>query len=318
MPIVDAHRAATLPAVDSRILVVGATGELGGAVARKLLGAGFLVRAFGRNRAKLDYLASSGAEVVSGDLLDREGVSRACAGVGQVFSSANNAMGAGASSPNRVDLPAYRNLCDAARKHGVTRLVHVSGRLMGGAESPVDFFRLKLRIDDIVRQSGVPYVLLCPSLFMETWIGTLLGDAIRDKGAVVLFGDGRKVANFIAVDDVAGFALRILQDEGARNETVEVGGPSNLSFADVVAVVEGELGIKAKRRRIPLPVLRLGATLLRPFHEVASRMMSMGYFTATTDLSFAEWRASADRFAVSPMSVETFVARRFGGSREAR
>src|SRR5438552_1190321 len=95
---------------------------------------------------------------------------RACAGVGQIFTSANNAMGHGAASPNRVDLPAHRNLCDAAIQHGVRRLVYVSGRGSGGEESPVDFFRVKSRIEELVRESGVPYVLFSPTMLMETWV----------------------------------------------------------------------------------------------------------------------------------------------------
>jgi uncharacterized protein YbjT (DUF2867 family) len=297
---------------DSRILVVGATGELGGAVARGLIATGIPVRAFGRNRAKLDDLRSLGAEVVTGDLMDREAVSRACAGVGQIFTSANNVFGHGATSPNRVDLCAHRILCDAAREHGVSRLVYVSGRGMIGPECPVDFFRLKLRIEDLVRQSAVPYVLLRPTVFMETWVGRLLGEGIRDRGVAVLFGDGRQVTNLIAVADVAAFAVEILQREGIRNETIEVGGPSNISFADITSVIERELGVTATRRRIPLAVLRAGATLLRPFNEVAARKMSMGYFAATHDGSFERWRDSADRFGVVPITVEAFVARWFG------
>ncbi len=297
---------------DSRVLVVGATGQLGGAVARKLLAAGFTVRAFGRNRVRLDVLSSLGAEVVAGDLLDEDAVTRACAGVGQIVTSANNVMGHGNTSPNRVDLPAHLNLCEAAKQHGVTRLVYVSGRGMGGPDSPVDFFRVKHHIEELVRSSGVPYVLLRPTVFMETWAGTLLGDPIRSKGVAVLFGDGQRISNFIAIDDVAEFVLQILHRQDIRNEAVEVGGPSNRSFADVVTLVERELGITARRRRIPVSALRLGATVLRPFHEVASRMMSMGYFTATRDAPFDEWRVSAERFGVTPMTLESFVANRFG------
>ena len=127
-----------------------------------------------------------------------------------------------------------------------------------------------------------------------------------------MFGDGQRISNFIAIDDVAEFVLQILQRQDIRNEAVEVGGPSNRSFADVVTLVERELGITARRRRIPVSVLRLGATVLRPFHEVASRMMSMGYFTATRDAPFDEWRVSAERFGVTPMTLESFVAKRFG------
>ena len=182
---------------------------------------------------------------------------------------------------------------------------------MGGASSPVDIFRLKHETELLIRQSGVPYVLLRPTLLMETWVAMLFGDSIRDKGVVTLFGDGQRVANFIAVRDVAEYARRVLEDEAIRDTVVDAGGPSNITFSEVVTNIERQLGVTAKRRHVPVPVLRAGKTLLRPFNEFAARLMALGYYSATRDTSFYEWRESAERFGVSPMSVETFVGERY-------
>lgn len=290
---------------ESRILVAGATGQVGGLVARKLVAAGFPVRGLGRNPEKLAALTGAGVEAVAVDLRDRASVVRACEGVRQVFTSVNNVMGSGASSPNRVDLPAHDVLCEAARESGVRRLVYLSGR-GGGPEGPVDFFRLKHAIEERIQRSGVSYVLLRASPFMETWAGMLAG-GIRKNGVAVLFGNGRSIANFIAVEDVAEFSVRILARADVRNESVEIGGPSNLSFDELVTLLEKQMGVRAKRRRIPLPVLWWGGLLLRPFNEVAARLMRMGYFTATRDGRFSDWKIAADRFGVSPMSIESFV-----------
>lgn len=290
---------------ESRILVAGATGQVGGLVARKLVAAGFPVRALGQNPDKLAALAAAGAEAVAVDLLDRAAAARACEGVGQVFTSVNNVMGHGASSPNRVDLPAHEALCDAAQVAGARRIVYLSGRGTSSG-TPVDFFRVKHAIEERIRRSGVPYVLLRPSAFMETWAG-MLAAGIRKNGVAVLFGDGRSIANFIAVEDVAEFSVRILAREDVRNEAIEIGGPSNLSFDELVTLIERRMGVQAKRRRIPLTVLWWGGLLLRPFNEVAARLMRMGYFTATRDGRFSDWKTAADRFGVSPMSIERFV-----------
>jgi len=291
------------------ILVVGATGALGGAIVRTLLAEGLPVRAFGRNRDKLLALASLGVDVVAGDLLDPDAVTRACAGASQLVTTANNIMGSGASSPLRVDLPAHRNLLKAAEREGLERLIYVSARGTGGAASPVDFFRVKHEIEEMVTRTRVPYVILRPTAFLETWAALLIGDSIRRKRVALLFGDGRQVSNFIAIDDVASFVARILQRPDITNEIIDIGGPSNLTFDEVATLVERELGVTARRRHVPVAVLRLGARLLRPFHEVAARTMALGLFSATTDGTFAEWKHSADRFGVSPMSAEQFIAR---------
>jgi uncharacterized protein YbjT (DUF2867 family) len=179
---------------------------------------------------------------------------------------------------------------------------------MEDPNSSVDFFRVKRAIEELVRQSGVPYVLFRPTAFMETWVG-MLRDTIRNSGNAVLFGDGTQIANFIAIDDVAEFAVRILQRGEILNEIVDVGGPSNMRFVDVAGLVARQLGVTAGRRRIPRPVLRVGAFLLRPFDEAAARRMSLGYFVATNDGSFNEWRSSAERFGVWPMTVQSFIER---------
>ena len=131
-----------------RVLVAGATGMLGGAVARRLLADGIPVRALGRARDRLQPLADAGAETVAVDLRDAGAVADACTGVAQLVSTANNALGHGASSPNRVDLAAYRTLAAAARHGGIARWLHVSARGLT-ADSIVDYFRVKARIDDL-------------------------------------------------------------------------------------------------------------------------------------------------------------------------
>lgn len=294
-----------------RILVAGATGELGGAIARKLLATGVTVRALGRDRGKLARLAEMGAEIASCDLLDAPAVARACHGVDQICTTANNVMGHGESSPNRVDLPAHVNLCAAAKQHGVRRMLYVSAYGTGGADSPVDYFRVKDRIETIVKESGVPWVMLRPTAFMDIWVPMIGGD-IQTKGVAMIFGDGTRLANFIALEDAATVAVRILQDETIRNETVDIGGPDNITLEELVVTIERELGVTARRRHMPAIVLRFVGGALRPFNELASRMMSLGYFMASRDNSFPAWRASLDRFGVTPMSLEAFVAAKYG------
>src|SRR5262245_8281326 len=86
----------------SRVLVVGATGQLGSVIARKLVAAGVPVRALARNREKLAALA--GVEAAPVDMLDLPKLTGACRGVTQIVATANNNMGQGAMSPARIDL----------------------------------------------------------------------------------------------------------------------------------------------------------------------------------------------------------------------
>ena len=290
---------------ESRVLVVGATGPLGSVIVRKLIATGVKVRALARNEAALARFAPQ-AEIAPVDLLDLAKLTEACRGVDQIVATATNNMGQGSRSPTRIDLSAYQNLCAAARNTGVRRLIYVSYRGVA-QDAPVDIFRIKWYIEDAIRRSGVPYVMLRPTAFMDVWVGEMLAKGIREKGAATIFGDGRNISNYIAVDDVAEFAVKILSRPEVVNEAVEVGGPSNLSQNDLAALVERRLNRPAKRRHVPAVAMRLLAPIVRPFNELAARLMTLGLYSATEATPFPGWKASADRFGVAPRSVETYL-----------
>ena len=290
-----------------RVLVVGATGQLGSVIVRKLLASGTRVRALARNQQKLASLASA-AEIAPVDLRDVPKLTDACRGVDQIVATANNALGKGPTSPTRIDLSGYQNLCAAARNTSVRRLVYVSFRGVS-QDAPVDFFRIKWYIEDAIRRSGVPYVMLRPTAFMETWIDQILAKGIREKGVATIFGDGNRVANYIAVDDVADFAVKILSRPEIVNENVEAGGPSDVTQNHLATLVERRLNAPGKRRHVPVAAMRLLPPIVRPFNEVAARLMTLGLYSATEAKPFPGWKQMADRFGVAPQTVETYVER---------
>lgn len=290
---------------DARVLVVGATGQLGSVMTRKLIASGTKVRALARNADKLAPFAPQ-AEIAAVDLRDIRKLTEACRGVDQIISSANNNLGKGANSPSRTDLSNYQNLCAAARNAGVRRLIYVSSRGLT-QDAPVDVFRIKWYIEDAIRRSGIPYVMLRPSAFMEIWVDHLLAKGIREKGVATIFGDGNGISNYIALDDVAEFAVKILARPEVVKEVVEIGGPSNLSQNDLTTLIERRFNRRAKRRHVPVIALRLLPPIVRPFNEVTARLMSFGLYAATVPQPFANWKVSAERFGVVPRTVETYL-----------
>jgi len=292
---------------ESRVLVAGATGQLGRVITRKLIASGSKVRALARNREALAQFGPD-AEIAAVDLRDLAKLTDACRGVDQIVATANNNMGKGPTSPTRIDLGAYQNLCAAARNTGVRRLTYVSYKGVS-QDAVVDIFRVKWYIEDAIRRSGVPYVMLRPTAFMDIWIDQIVAKGIREKGVAPIFGDGTSVTNYIAVDDVAEFAVKILSRSDVVNEAVDAGGPSNLSQNDVAALVERRFQSSGKRRHVPVVALRLLPSVVRPFNELAARMMTLGLYRATEAVPFPGWKASADRFGVTPRTVETYVER---------
>ena len=290
---------------DGRILVAGATGQLGSLITRKLIASGATVRALARNASKLAAFAPQ-AEIAAVDMRDVPKLTEACRGVDQIIATANNNMGKGETSPSRVDLSAYQNLCAAARNTGVRRLIYVSYKGVS-QDAPVDIFRVKWYVEDAIRRSGVPWVMLRPTAFMDTWVDQIMAKGIREKGVTTIFGDGKAVTNYIAVDDVAEFAVKVLGRPEIVNEAIDIGGPSSMSQNELATVVERRFKSSGKRRHVPVVALRLLPPLVKPFNEVAARLMTLGLYSATGDKPFPGWKAAADRFGVAPRTVETHV-----------
>jgi len=288
-----------------RVLVVGATGLLGALVARKLVESGGQVRGMSRDPARLRGLVGLGLEACQGDLLRPDTLTAACRDVDQIFSTANSFMGRGPSSPTRVDVPGYGNLLACAKAAGVRRLVHTSAYGVS-RESSVDYFRIKAEIDELIRRSGLPYVLLRPAAFLDVWAGMILSEAQAGR-PVRVFGDGRRAANLVAAADVAEVAVRVLARPEVVNQGIDVGGPSTLSQLELIEKVEAALGRPLARRHIPLAVLRIGAVVMRPFNELTARFMSLGAWSAGADRLLDHWGVAAAAYGVEPMAAEAYL-----------
>jgi hypothetical protein len=108
------------------ILVVGATGQLGGLITRTLLARGEAVRVLTRAGSAYDDLLAARAQPVMGDLKDAPSLAAACAGVDAVVTTATGAAGIGDDTVEAVDRLGNRRLIDAAASAGVRRFVFTS------------------------------------------------------------------------------------------------------------------------------------------------------------------------------------------------
>jgi len=293
------------------ILVAGASGRLGNRVARLLLARGTPVRAISRDVSRLAELTRLGAEPVAADLRDPASLARACENVEKVVAAAHAFTGTGDNNPVSVDDAGNRHLIDACRNAGVEHFVFTSVR---GArpDHPLDFFRIKFRVEEYLRTSGLSYGILRPSAFMEFW-AALLGQPIVERGRTTIFGRGTNPVNFVSVADVAQFVLIALDNPAARNQVIEVGGPENLSLVQVAAIFERVTGRTGKKSHVPLPVMRVMAVLMRPFNPALGRQIAAGVHMDTADQTL-DMTDTLTRFPVQLTRLEEIVRAQFAAS----
>src|SRR6266480_756428 len=264
------------------ILIVGASGRLGGTVAKHLLAQGKAVRLMTRNPSNLIHLKEQGAEVVSGDLRNPASLLSACEGVEQVLAAAHALTGKGDNNPQTVDDAGNRQLIDAARAAGVKHFVFLS--ILGASpDAPVEFFRIKYHTEEYLRASGLNFTIIRPSAFMDLW-AQLIGQPILEQGKTTIFGRGNNPINFVAVEDVARFVCTVLDDPRAHNRVIEVGGPENLTMNQVAEIFERTSGRRAKKRHVPLPMMRVMSILMQPINPALSRQIRAGIYMDTANL----------------------------------
>jgi NADH dehydrogenase len=267
------------------ILVVGATGTLGRKVTRTLLAGGEQVRAMTRIVANADGLKALGAQPIRADLRDVDSMEFALRGVTAVVASAHSILGRGENSSEIVDDLGHRTLIDMARGAGVEHFIYTS--VIGASvDHRVDFWQRKARVENYLRESGLTYTIVRPASFIEMHAYELIGKAVLTGKRVVLFGSGNNPRNFVAAEDVAKVIAGALKVPSLRGETIEVGGPENLTTNEVVRTFERLSGNKAKVTHVPLTVARTMSHVMRPTHPGLSRIMKIAVVNETTDQSF--------------------------------
>jgi NADH dehydrogenase len=269
------------------ILVVGATGALGGMISRDLLSRGEAVRVLVRPGSEYGPLLELGAQPVMGDLKDPDSLRRACVGVTTVITTANSAARSGSDTTDAVDRRGNRALIDAAREAGAERFLFVSA-LGATEESPVDFFRAKGETERHLRASGMTWTILQPNLFMEVWVAMLVGMPLQQGEPVTLVGRGDHRHALVSMHDVAAFAVAALSHEAARNATIVIGGPQAYSWTEVVRLAESVLGRSIEIRHVPpgapLPGLPPIAADLAAALETYETVIDMSAAVATYDV----------------------------------
>jgi uncharacterized protein YbjT (DUF2867 family) len=185
--------------VERLIVVCGATGKQGGAVARSLLSRGFRVRGLTRNPQKPEAqaLADQGAEVVQGDMEDRSAMDRTLEGAYGIF-SVQNFWETGYDG----EVQQGKTVADAAKAAGVEHFVYSS---VGSAhrQTGIPHFESKWEVEEHVRGIGLPYTILRPVFLMQNW------ERMREMvlgGTLAQPLDPGKPLQQVAVEDVGSFA----------------------------------------------------------------------------------------------------------------
>jgi uncharacterized protein YbjT (DUF2867 family) len=247
-----------------KLLVIGATGYVGGHLARELVAQGHDVRCLARRPEAATNLA--GCEIVKGDISDAASLARALEGCAAVYVSIHTLSpqpGGGAGGFMDIEKQGIRNLIAACKAQGVTRMIQVTS-LGIGPDSQTVWTRERWNEERELIASGLDATFLHPGMIVGIGgrgFGMTLAQA-KSRVSVVI-GDGRSRMRGIAVSDLVYYLIGVLDEPRSFGQAYDVGNdevPSSNEMIDMTAEVLGKA--PPVKIHVPLALLRVAVPLI--------------------------------------------------------
>jgi uncharacterized protein YbjT (DUF2867 family) len=229
--------------LSKNILVTGATGKQGSAVAQALLKRGQRVRALTRKPEAAGALVKAGAEVVRGDFDDRASIEAALRGCDGIF-----AMSTPFEAGMESEVQQGMLLADVAKAACVRHFVYTS---VGGAErsTGIPHFETKYRVEKHIKDLGLPYTILRPVWFMENFGTWLLPGIQKGSLAAPLWPQTR--LHMVSLRDIGELAAAaFMHPERFLGREITLAGDA-LTFPQVAEMLSKALGYQVYFRHIP-------------------------------------------------------------------
>ena len=230
------------------VIVTGAFSYTGRYVARRLLDQGVRVRTLTRSPNAEDPLAGH-VEAAPLDFSDPDGLVRSMQGAGVLYNTYWIRYARGLTT---FDLAVENTgrLFEAAKRAGVGRVVHFSVT-NASSESGLPYFRAKAQVEDMLKDLGVSYAIIRPTLVFG--VGDLLLNnmawALRRFPVFPVYGSGDYPVQPVYVEDLAAQAVEAGYQ--SENSVADAAGPDTFSFEELLRLLASSMGVRARLVRTP-------------------------------------------------------------------
>ena len=202
-----------------RILVIGATGLLGRPVVDRLLEGGHSVRVLTRSAEKAHTMFGGAVGIAEGSATDIDDVRSAMAGCDAVHINLSPA----------TEYVATSHVIEVAEGR-LGRLGYVSATTLSEENRWFDRADVKMRTEQLVRDSGLPHAIFCPTWVMETLQNFIRGG----KWAIVVDGKNPPPLHFFAAVDFGRVVAASYEDDRALGKRLYVYGPEGITLSDAM------------------------------------------------------------------------------------
>ncbi len=281
------------------VLVTGATGQVGGALAAALLEKGHEIRALTRRPESepARALEARGAELVQGDFEDQASLERAAEGVDTVF-----AMSTPFEAGVDAEIREGKAIVDAAASARVDHLVYSS---VGSADQDtgIPHFDSKREVERHIVRLDLRYTVLRPVYFMDNVFAPFVLPGLQ-QGKLALALPASKGLQQVAVADIGAFAALVVEDpERFAGKEIEIAG-DEVTGEQAAAIIARASGRSIEYEQVPIDAVRSQsedmATMLEWFDRVG---YSVDIEALRRDYPEAGWKRYAEWAEAQDWSV---------------
>lgn len=232
------------------ILVIGATGKQGGAVARLLLNKGYKIRCLTRNpdSPAAKELARQQAEIVRGDMNNTEALRHALQGMEVVF-----AITTPYETGTEAEIRQGKTLTDEIQRAKVRHFVF-SSVCNSDRKTGIPHFDSKFKIEQYIQSAKLPYTIIRPVFFMDNYLSPWMLPGLQQGKLEMALPITRELQH-IAVSDIAEFAVLVMERrQEFLGRSIDIAS-DELTEAEVVDTLSRELGFNIQYKEIPINAL---------------------------------------------------------------
>lgn len=251
-----------------KILVTGATGQQGGALARLLLQKKHevyaLIRSTKSESPKAQNLRNQGAKLVEGDLDKPDSLEQVMNGIDSVF-----LMGTWVEVGTEGEIRRGKMMVDIAKEKKIEHIVY-SSVVNADKNTGIPHFESKYKVEQHIKNSGIPYTIIGPTFFMDNLLSYSL--AGLQQGQVALPLSPSRILQQSAVENIAEFsALALERRNSFIGKRIDIAS-DEITGEQAAKVLSNELGHKIRYEQVPMEQIRQASEDLAVMFEWFERI----------------------------------------------
>ena len=298
-----------------RVLVTGATGFIGGRLARQMVGS-HEVRCLVRDSSRARDLETAGCELHEGDVLDPESFASVGEGVEVAYYLIHSMGRGGDGSFAERERRAASNFAAAMRDAGVGRVVYLGGL----GEPSSEHLRSRHETAEVLAAEGPPLTYFRAAMVVGARSESYrtLRSLVERLPVMIAPAWLQTPTQPVAADDVIAYLAAAPKVEASSGREVELGGNDVLSYGEMLDRMAEALGIRP-RPRVPVPLLTpwlssLWIGLVTPVDAAVARPLVEGLRTKTV----VEDDSGMDLFEIEPTTFREALSRALAEDRSQR